>query len=77
MKKKLKKDITEVLKLLAQRDSDWKHTKMLHKFKQLYGGWVAQQIRRNIRTRDFYSRSWKRNWLPIDDWRQLRDYAMQ
>ena len=70
MKKELKKDITEVLKLLAQRDSDWKHTKMLHKFKQL-------QIRRNIRTRDFYSRSWKRNWLPIDDWRQLRDYAMQ
>ena len=77
MKKELKKDITEVLELLAQRDPAWAHPKMLPKFKQLYGGWVAQQIRHNIRTRDFFSRSWKRNWLPIDDWRQWRNYAMQ
>ena len=77
MKKELKKDITEVLPLLAQRDHDWALPKMESKFKQLYGGWVAQQIRHNIRTRDFFSRSWKRNWLPIDDWRQWRNYAMQ
>ena len=77
MKKELKKDISEVLQLLAERDPTWTHPKMLSKFKQLYGGWVAQQLRRNIRTRDFYSRAWLRNWLPIDDWRRFRDYAMQ
>ena len=77
MKKALKKDISEVLGLLAARDPVWASTKMLPKFKHLYGGWVAQQIRNSIRTRDFYSRSWKRNWLPIDDWRRFRDYAMQ
>ena len=77
MKRELKKDITAVLELLAQRDPAWALPKMESKFKQLYGGWVAQQIRHNIRTRDFFSRSWKRNWLPIDDWRQWRNYAMQ
>ena len=77
MKKELKKGISEVLQLLAERDPTWTHPKMLPKFKQLYGGWVAQQLRRNIRTRDFYSRAWLRNWLPIDDWRRFRDYAMQ
>lgn len=77
MKAELKKDITAVLDLLAERDPAWAHAKMVPKFKHLYGGWVAQQIRHNIRTRDFYSRSWMRNWLPIDDWRQFRDYAMQ
>ena len=77
MKKELKKDISEVLQLLAERDPTWNHPKMLPKFKQLYGGWVAQQLRRNIRTRDFYSRAWLRNWLPVDDWRRFRDYAMQ
>ena len=77
MNKELKKGITAVLELLGERDPDWRRAQMSGKFKELYGGWVAQQLRRNIRTRDFYSRAWKRNWLPIDDWRQLRDYAMQ
>ena len=77
MKKELKKDISEVLQLLVERDPEWAHAKMVPKFKQLYGGWVAQQLRGSIRTRDFYSRSWLRNWLPIDDWRRFKEYAMQ
>lgn len=77
MKAELKKDISEVMRLLGQRDAAWKHPKMVLKFKQLYGGWVAQQVRHRIRTRDFYSRAWQRNWLPIEDWRQFESYAMQ
>ena len=77
MKKELKKDISEVLQLLIQRDPAWAHPKMLPKFKVLYGGWTNQQVKHDIRTRDFYSRSWKRNWLPIQDWRRFKEYAMQ
>lgn len=72
-----KRDITEVLDRLAARDSDWKQPKMLPKFKTLYQGWAIQQIRHNKRNHQFYSVAWRRNWLPMNDWNQFRDYAMQ
>ena len=77
MKKENKRDITEVLDLLAQRDPDWKHPKLLHKFKILYQGWAIQQMRHNKRNQQFYSVAWRRNWLPFNEWRCFRDYAMQ
>ena len=77
MKKELKKDITEVLELLAQRDPAWAHPKMLPKFKFLYQGWRQKEIKHNVHSHLFYTKSWQRKWLPIDDWRRFRDYAMQ
>ena len=77
MKKELKKDITDVLNLLAERDPAWKHPKMLPKFKVLYQGWRVKELDRNVHSHLFYTKSWQRNWLPIDDWRRFRDYAMQ
>ena len=72
-----KKDITEVLNLLAERDPVWKHPKMLPKFKVLYLGWRVKELRHQVRSKLFYTLSWQRKWLPIEDWRRFRDYAMQ
>ncbi len=72
-----KRDIFEVLELLAQRDPAWKRVKMLPKFKALYDGWRATELRHKEHTRFFYSVSWKRGWLPITDWNRFRDYALQ
>ena len=77
MKSELKKDIYEVLDLLAERDPVWKHTKMLPKFKVLYLGWRVVELSKKIHSHIFYTHSWNRHWLPIDDWRRFRDYAMQ
>ena len=77
MKKELKKDITEVLPLLAQRDHDWALPKMEYKFKALYQGWRQKELKQKIHSHLFYTKSWKRNWLPIADWRRFRDYAME
>ena len=76
MKKEKKRDITDVLELLGRRDPAWKHAKMLPKFKVLYQCWRATELRHKIRTHFFYTESWKRKWLPMDDWRRFRDYAM-
>lgn len=77
MKSELKKDITAVLELLAERDPAWKHHKMVPKFRYLYQGWRVREMKRNVHSHLFYTNSWKRNWLPIDDWRRFRDYALQ
>ena len=77
MKAELKKDITAVLEMLAERDPSWSHPKMLPKFKQLYDSWRVKELRRKVHSHIFYTYSWKRNWLPIDDWRRWRDYAME
>ena len=77
MKKELKKDITAVLELLAQRDPAWVHAKMLPKFKVLYQCWRQKELKRTVHSHLFYTKSWQRNWLPIDDWRRFREYAME
>ena len=77
MKQHLKADIISVKDLLEKRDPHWAHIGMIPKFKTLYSGWVAQQLRHNIRNAPFYSNAWKRGWLPIQDWYSFRDYAMQ
>ena len=77
MKAELKKDITEVLTLLTERDPAWGRVKMLPKFKYLYDGWRQSELRRHVHSHIFYTNSWKRNWLPIDDWRRFREYALQ
>lgn len=77
MKNELKKDIPAVLEMLQARDPAWKHVKMLPKFKELYQAWAYRQVRHGKRNKQFYSVSWRRKWLPIDDFRAFRDYAMQ
>ena len=77
MKDDNKRDIFDVLELLAKRDPDWGHAKMLYKFKVLYNGWRATELRHKIRTHGFYTMSLKRGWLPVEDWNRFRDYAMQ
>ena len=77
MKSELKKGIHEVLNLLAQRDPDWKRVKMLPKFKVLYQGWRAKELRQHVHSHIFYTNSWKRGWLPWDDWKRFKDYALQ
>ena len=72
-----KQDIAEVLELLSQRDPKWKHVKMLPKFKVLYQGWRAVELRHKVHTHYFYTSSWKRGWLPARDWKRFRNYAMQ
>ena len=72
-----KKNITEVIDLLAERDPAWKHPKMLPMFKVLYQGWRVKELRHHVRSALFYTVAWQRNWLPIEDWRRFRDYAMQ
>ena len=77
MKAELKKDITAVLDLLAERDPAWAHAKMVPKFKVLYQGWRVKELQRNVHSHGFYSLALRRNWLPIDDWKRFRDYALE
>ena len=77
MRKENKKDIWDVLKLLQKRDPEWKCTNIALKFRILYSGWVAQELRQNKHTQRFYSIAWKRKWLAYEDWIRFRNYAMQ
>ena len=77
MKEKLKRSIYDVLDLLMERDPAWRQPKMLPKFRDLYFGWRAAELRNNIHSHLFYTKSWRRNWLPVADWVRFRDYAMQ
>ena len=77
MKKELKNNLTDVLHLLAARDPEWKGVKMLPKFKCLYLGWRQMELKNKVHSHIFYTYSWQRGWLPIEDWRRFRDYAMQ
>ena len=69
--------IVSALNHLQQRDPVWKHDKMLPKFKALYDGWRATELRHKIHSKPFYTISWKRGWLPLEDWKRFRNYAMQ
>lgn len=77
MKEKLKRSIYDVLDLLIARDIAWAQPKMQQKFIVLYMGWRTVELRKNIHSHLFYTRSWQRNWLPMADWVRFRDYAMQ
>lgn len=77
MRAELKKDISAVLELLGERDPQWKNVKMRSKFQTLYLGWRVKELKRAIHSHLFYTKSWQRGWLPIDDWRRFRDYAME
>ena len=69
--------IVSALNHLQERDPAWKHPKMFKKFKFLYDGWAVSEVRNNKRTRAFYTISWKRGWLPVEEWKRFREYAMQ
>lgn len=77
MKKDKKILIVSVLDLLQERDPEWKKAKMAPKFKVLYNGWRATELRHKIHSHGFYTLSLRRGWLPSKDWKRFRDYAMQ
>ena len=77
MKKDKKILIVSVLNHLQERDPYWRLDKMLPKFKVLYQGWRAVELRHKVHTHYFYTSSWKRGWLPASDWMRFRNYAMQ
>ena len=77
MKKCNQYDIWDVYEELCKRDTEWKHPRMPKKFKTLYDGWRAKELRHKIHTKIFYTYSWKRRWLPYNDFQRFRDYAMQ
>lgn len=77
MKKENKMQIDSVYLELCERDPEWRHPKMLPKFQTLYFGWRAAELRHKIHSHLFYTLSLQRGWLPIDDWRRFREYAMQ
>jgi len=75
MNKEKKVLIHSVINQLAERDPDWKHDKMLLKFKVLYDCWRAKELRHKRHSANFYTMSWKRGWLPQADFIRWRDYA--
>ena len=77
MNEKNKISIISVYNELCARDPRWRGRKMLAKFKILYLGWRAVELRHKIHTEAFYSYSWKRGWLPLADGARFREYALQ
>ena len=69
--------IHSVLTHLAERDPEWAHPKMLPKFKFLYQGWRQKEIKHNVHSHLFYTRSWQRGWWPQADFKRFLEYAMQ
>lgn len=76
MKEEKKVLIHSVIDQLAERDPEWKHARMLPKFKTLWSGWRQKELRHKKHTEGFYTLSWKRGWLPEADFRRWRDYAL-
>ena len=77
MKEENKMQINSVYLELCERDPQWRHPKMLPKFKALYFGWRAAELRCKMRSHLFYTQSLQRGWLPITDGRRFREYALQ
>lgn len=77
MKKENKLEIMSVYDDLCARDRDWKHVKMLRKFKTLYDGWRTTELKRKIHSHLFYTLSWQRGWMPVADGMRFREYALQ
>ena len=77
MKPENKASIYDVLELLQQRDPAWKHPKMLLKFKCLFDGWRQAELRAKIHAASFYTRAWKKGFMPKADFEHFKKYAMQ
>lgn len=77
MREDNKVQICEVLDELGNRDPEWKTGRMAPKFKTLYDGWRAAELRKRKHSTLFYTDSWNRGWLPIADFRRFRRYALQ
>jgi len=77
MKEDKKIMIVSVLNHLVERDPEWAHEKMLPKFKTVYGGWVETCIRHHKHSRVYFSRKWREGWLPLDEYMDFYNYAMQ
>ena len=77
MRQENKKDIWDVLKLLQKRDPDWEKPKLAVKFRLLYFGWAAKELRHGLHTYQYYSVVWKRKWMAYGDWVRFLNYAMQ
>ena len=67
--------ITSALKLLQERDPEWKKAKMCRQFKILFQGWRQKELRHKKHTAGFYTLSWNRGWLPQADFIRWREYA--
>ena len=72
-----KMQIDSVYQELCERDPEWRHPKMLPKFKVLYDGWRQKELRAKIHSGFFYSKAWQRGWLPQADFVRFRDYVME
>ena len=77
MKEENRCDIYIVLHHLQKRDPDWKHVKMLPKFKTIYQGWADGCVRHHIHSRVYFSRKWKDGWVPFMEFREFFNYAME
>lgn len=79
MKKEKKILICSVLNQLAEkRDPFWKTSQnRLFKFKELYYSWRETDLRHKHRNPQFYTKCWKRGWMPEADFKRFREYAMQ
>ena len=77
MKSEKKVLITSALTLLQERDPEWKHPKMIKKFKTLYDNWRQKELRAKVHAASFYTLSWRRGWLPQADFVRFRDYVME
>ena len=75
MKEEKKVLIHSVINQLAERDPEWNHSRMLPKFKTLWNGWRAKELRLKKHSKNFYTLSWNRGWLPQADFIRWRDYA--
>ena len=69
--------IVSVLNQLQERDSAWKHVKMLPKLKVLYSGWAAKCIRHHKHAKFYFSRKWREGWLPMEEYLDFVNYVMQ
>lgn len=69
--------IVSVLAHLQQRDPSWYHQKMQQQFKALYSGWAAKCIRHHKHSKVYFSRKWGEGWLPLDEYMDFLNYALQ
>ena len=77
MRKDKKILISSVYNLLCERDPDWLAPDMRDvQFKELYDAWSVSDRKKGYHTYYFYYDSWERGWLPKEDFRRWRRYAM-
>ena len=77
MKKENKIMIVSVLNHLVERDPEWAQENMQSKFKVLYSGWAAKCIRHHKHSKVYFSRKWSEGWMPLDEYMDFYNYAMQ